>query len=215
MTSRQPPRPSAFVGPALRAYLAACERTSKATLDRSADLTPSKSLARGLIITFWHEASALMPIIWRELSQDFPGKTAALILSQSRDAEMLAPFLDKRGMLTFRGSSSKGGSPFQKGGLHALMAARDHVLSGHVLGIALDGPRGPAKVAQPGVAHLRKHTNADLIHLETRPFPSFRASSWDRMFVPVPFMSVGVSVSSEPQKLDAGCLDSATQEASA
>lgn len=215
MTSSQPPRPSALVGPAVRAYLAACERTGKANLDRSADLTLSKSLGHGLIITFWHEASALMPIIWRDLSQDFPGKTAALILSKSRDAEMLAPYLDKRAILTFRGSSSKDGASSQKGGLHALMAARDHLLSGHVLAIALDGPRGPAKVAQPGVAHLRKHTNADLIHLEISPFPSFRANSWDRMFVPVPFMSLRVSVSSEPQKLEAGCLDSAAQEASA
>ena len=171
----------------MRAYLSACAATTRAELEGLAQAELSAKGENGIILTFWHEASALMPMAWRTVKPLLEGRHAALMLSRSRDAEMIRPLLSKLGVTAIIGSSEKRPQSRKKGGLSAMLQARDHLLAGGILGVALDGPRGPAKIAQPGVAHLAARAGAACIHLEFAASPRFRAGSWDRMLIPVPF----------------------------
>ena len=61
-------------------------------------------------------------------------------------------------------------------------------------GFTLDGPRGPARVAQPGAVWLAAATGNPLLpfHLEASAFWTVR--SWDRTQIPKPFSTVALVV---------------------
>lgn len=188
------PLSSKLLGAGLRAYLSSCAATSRTELEDLAQAEISASGTNGIILTFWHEASALMPMAWQAVKPLLEGRPAALILSRSRDTEMIRPLVARLGITAIIGSSEKRPQLMQKGGLSAMLQARDHLLAGGVLGVALDGPRGPAKIAQPGVPHLAARTGAACIHMEFAASPRLRAGSWDRMLIPVPFGRIKASV---------------------
>jgi lysophospholipid acyltransferase (LPLAT)-like uncharacterized protein len=66
--------------------------------------------------------------------------------------------------------------------------------AGRPAGFTLDGPRGPARVAQPGAVWLAASTGNPLLpfHLEASSFWSAR--SWDRTQIPRPFSTVALVV---------------------
>jgi hypothetical protein len=57
----------------------------------------------------------------------------------------------------------------------------------------VDGPRGPAKVAQPGAVWLSKATGNPVVpfHLEAARHWSLR--SWDRTQIPKPFTTIALA----------------------
>jgi lysophospholipid acyltransferase (LPLAT)-like uncharacterized protein len=68
-------------------------------------------------------------------------------------------------------------------------------------GFTLDGPRGPAHVAQPGAVWLASATGNPLLpfHLEASAHWSLR--SWDRTQIPKPFSTVALVVG-EPMDVE-------------
>jgi lysophospholipid acyltransferase (LPLAT)-like uncharacterized protein len=66
--------------------------------------------------------------------------------------------------------------------------------AGRPAGFTVDGPRGPARVAQPGAVWLAKATGNPLLpfHLEASAYWSVR--SWDRTQIPKPFSTVALVV---------------------
>src|SRR6185503_19809634 len=101
------------------------------------------------ILAFWHSRWVLMPY-------SYPGGKMAVLLSQHRDAEMLARVLARFGLHTARGSSTRGG--FE--GLRSIVRmSRD----GYDLGIAPDGPRGPRRCAQAGVIAMARLTGLPIV----------------------------------------------------
>jgi lysophospholipid acyltransferase (LPLAT)-like uncharacterized protein len=66
--------------------------------------------------------------------------------------------------------------------------------SGKPAGFTLDGPRGPARIAQPGAIWLAAKTGNPLLpfHLEASNAWSLR--SWDRTQIPKPFSTVALCV---------------------
>ena len=87
------------------------------------------------------------------------------------------------GILSVRGSSSRGGSE----ALRDLAIALDHV---PVVGLTVDGPRGPRRVAKPGVAILAARTGAPIIPHAFAVRPAWRLRSWDRFSIAKPFAHV-------------------------
>ena len=61
------------------------------------------------------------------------------------------------------------------------------------MAFALDGPRGPARVAQPGAVWLAKVTGKPIIpfHLEADRYWTMK--SWDRTQIPRPFATVALA----------------------
>jgi lysophospholipid acyltransferase (LPLAT)-like uncharacterized protein len=145
-------------------------------------LTAVEASGRHAIHAFWH--GRILPG-----TVHFRNRGIVVITSQNFDGEWIARIIARFGYGTARGSTSRGGAA----------ALRQLIRDVRSKGVAfpLDGPRGPARVAQPGAVWLSKTAGEPIVpfHLEARSFWSLR--SWDRTQIPKPFTTVAV-VFAEP-----------------
>ena len=61
-------------------------------------------------------------------------------------------------------------------------------------GFTLDGPRGPARVAQPGAVWLAKATGNPVLPFHLEADRCWTTNSWDRTQIPKPFATVSIAV---------------------
>ena len=100
--------------------------------------------------------------------------------SRSTDGDIIAGWLARNGYTVTRGSTTRGGS-------EALRQMVRQVRSGRNVALTVDGPRGPARVVQPGVLRLARLTKAWILPISfSSSWPLF-LSSWDRFLIPKPF----------------------------
>jgi lysophospholipid acyltransferase (LPLAT)-like uncharacterized protein len=137
----------------------------------------------GYVGAFWHGRILMIPFL-------YPGTALHILVSKHRDAEIIASILSRFGFQLIRGSSSKGGSDALRGMLRLLRDDND-------LGIAADGPRGPAEVLKPGAAQLGRLSGKAVIPISFSASRSLRFGSWDRFMFPLPF-SRGAFVVGKP-----------------
>ena len=107
----------------------------------------------------------------------------ALMISQSKDGDIIARIAEKTGWHTVRGSSSRDGS-------RALKEMIDHLLQSGFGGHILDGPRGPAGVVKAGVVRLARASGARVVPFYTSADRAWYFNSWDRFMLPKPFARV-------------------------
>lgn len=138
---------------------------------------PPWPIAGPCVAAFWHGEQ--LPII--ALHRDLPMVGLA---SLSRDGERLARVIQGLGYRVIRGSTSRGG-------VAALRAARAALQAGGWPAFAVDGPRGPAGVPQPGAAALARMERVPVVFGRIEA-PGWRLSTWDRFLVPYPFARVRV-----------------------
>jgi hypothetical protein len=106
------------------------------------------------------------------------GSGLVTMVSQSRDGDRAASLLGRLGYDVVRGSTSRG----------AASAFREMVRRrrpGRLLGLAVDGPRGPAWKVKPGVVHLAAITGLPVVPL-VGTGPGLVWPSWDGLRVPSP-----------------------------
>jgi lysophospholipid acyltransferase (LPLAT)-like uncharacterized protein len=127
------------------------------------------------IYAFWHEAM-LAPCKVKVRVQ--------ALASQSADGELIAQVLKRLGVGVIRGSSSKGGAGVLLD-LSRQGAARDS----HLL-ITPDGPRGPRRTVQPGIVFLASKSGLPIVPVGVGFTRAWRARSWDRFAVPLPFSTL-------------------------
>jgi lysophospholipid acyltransferase (LPLAT)-like uncharacterized protein len=110
-----------------------------------------------------------------------------VITSENFDGEWIARIIRRFGYETARGSTSRGGA-------RALAELRREMRAGRPAAFTVDGPRGPARVAQPGAVWLASVTGNPIVpfHLEASSFWTVR--SWDRHQIPRPGSDVAVAV---------------------
>ena len=106
-----------------------------------------------------------------------------LMISRSKDGELISAVANRSGWKTVRGSSSRGGGEALKGLIDHLAA---HRLAGHII----DGPRGPFGVVKPGAIRLAHASGSAIVPFYTRADRAWYARSWDRFFLPKPFSKV-------------------------
>lgn len=138
-----------------------------------------------VIYTFWHE-SILGP------AYPFGRPDISVLISQSPDGELIAGVSRRLGYRTVAGSSSRGGV----GALRAMLTAAE---AGHLV-FTPDGPRGPRRVVQSGVAYAAAKSGLPVAPLGVGFSAAWRAASWDRFAVPKPFCRVHF-VTGEPVRL--------------
>jgi lysophospholipid acyltransferase (LPLAT)-like uncharacterized protein len=140
------------------------------------------------ILCFWH--GRILPATWH-----FRNRDIVVITSQNFDGEWIARIIERHGYGTARGSSSRGGA-------RALVQMRRDLAAGRPVAFTVDGPRGPARVAQPGAAFLAGATGHPILpfHIEADRFWSTR--SWDRALIPKPY-STGAIAIGEPIRVGA------------
>ena len=155
--------------------------------------------ARGLqpIHSFWHGRIFPATIY-------FQRRGIVVITSENYDGEWIARIIQKFGYGTARGSTSRGGPK-------ALLQLVREVKSKGVA-FTLDGPRGPAEVAQPGAVWLAKATGNPLLPFHAEAVSRWTLSSWDRTQIPKPFTTVAMAIR-EPIYVPRDAGDRALDEA--
>ena len=116
------------------------------------------------------------------------GLKISILVSLSRDGELLAQLARRTGFGVVRGSSNRGG-------LSALRRLyRTLAREGVSVGTAPDGSVGPVYVAKTGTVMLAQISGAPIIPLAGAAERCWRLRSWDRMIVPKPFSKVTLAV---------------------
>lgn len=131
---------------------------------------------RTVLIAFWHNQGLFMPFAYFGKS----GKIK-IIVSQSRDGDMIAALLRWFGILSVRGSSSRGSTAALK---ELLRLART---GDHSLVFTPDGPKGPIYRVKGGIAYLATTSNKPLYLLSVSYTRVKILGSWDHFRVPLPF----------------------------
>jgi lysophospholipid acyltransferase (LPLAT)-like uncharacterized protein len=144
---------------------------------------------RPMVFAFWHGRSIMLPFLVR-------GRHDAYIMNSThRDGEIITRALERFGIHSTRGSSSRGAVA---GTLALLRALR----RGNSVALIPDGPRGPAGVAKAGAVELAASGDAPLYPLSFSASRSVRLRGWDRMMLPLPGARV-VCVVGEPLRAEA------------
>lgn len=168
-------------------YLKFALRTTRWTLDGTEHLVPHAH-GNALILACWHECLPFIPALtWlaRRIPNYRPVAMHALV-SRHFDGRFIGQVLERFGVTPVHGSSSRGGAAAMRTLLRLL--AR-----GCVVSLTPDGPRGPRRQAEPGVAMLAAVSGAPILPCAAHTVPWAALNTWDRMAVPLPF-SRGVIV---------------------
>ena len=132
------------------------------------------------IMAFWHGRVLTATYYFRR-------RGIVVMISENFDGEWIARIIESFGFRTSRGSTSRGGP-------RAMLQLKREMERGYPSGFAVDGPRGPARHAQPGAIWLSKLTGNPVVpfHMEASSYWSLK--SWDRTQIPRPFATVALIV---------------------
>ncbi len=104
-----------------------------------------------------------------------------VLVSRSRDGEIIADVVERWGFKTVRGSKGK------KGAVEATMQMISILKSGENCAMMVDGPKGPAKVVKDGVIKIAKMAGVPIVpvYWYSKNFTFAKFPSWDEMRSPI------------------------------
>jgi lysophospholipid acyltransferase (LPLAT)-like uncharacterized protein len=149
------------------------------------------------VMGFWHGRILTATYYFRR-------RGIVVITSENFDGEWIARIIERFGYGTARGSTTRGAS---KATIQLVRALR----SGRPAGFTLDGPKGPARVAQPGAVWLAGATGHPLLPFHLEAARHWTIGSWDRTQIPKPFSTVALVVG-EPLEVPGGLDDSGLEQ---
>jgi lysophospholipid acyltransferase (LPLAT)-like uncharacterized protein len=149
------------------------------------------------IHAFWHGRILPATIYFRN-------RRIVVITSENFDGEWIARIITRFGYGTARGSSSRGA---RRALLQMVRDVREQPVA-----FTVDGPRGPARVAQPGAVWLSKATGNPVLPFHIEAARAWTLRSWDRTQVPKPFTRIALSFA-EPFVVERGADDEALEQA--
>ncbi len=132
------------------------------------------------IMAFWH--GRILPA-----TLYFKNRGIVVITSENFDGEWIAGIIERFGYGTARGSTSRGGR-------RALIQMVHDMEAGKPTGFTIDGPRGPARVAQAGAVWLSKATGNPVVPFHMEASRYWTVNSWDRTQIPRPFSTVAAAI---------------------
>lgn len=143
--------------------------------------TPKPHFGKNLIYACFHQDDlSCLPY--------FSGKNIVILISQSKDGQILASAVEHMGYETVRGSS-------HRGGVAGLLSLMKRCKEGYSLTIAVDGPKGPIYKVKDGITSIADKT--------TRPIVPVKASvskaivfkkSWNQATLPLPFSKITIII---------------------
>lgn len=148
------------------------------------------------LFVFWH--ARMLPLIFAHR-----GRGGAVLISRSRDGELVAGIVERLGFVTARGSSTRGGGE----GVQELLRWG---AEGRELGVTPDGPLGPPEEVKPGLVTLASRCGCPVIPLATAARAACVFPSWDRFRVPLPFSRVVIGYG-EPIQVPPGLDEQETE----
>jgi lysophospholipid acyltransferase (LPLAT)-like uncharacterized protein len=150
------------------------------------------------IMAFWH--GRILPATYY-----FRGRGIVVITSENFDGDWIAGIIERFGFGTARGSTSRGGR-------RALLQLTREIAAGKPAGFTIDGPRGPARAAQPGAVWLAKATGSPVLPFHLEASRHWTLNSWDRTQIPKPFATVAIAMGA-PMEVAADADDDAIERA--
>jgi lysophospholipid acyltransferase (LPLAT)-like uncharacterized protein len=144
---------------------------------------------RQVIFAFWHDQLLLMV-------KGYRGTRAKILISASKDGELIARTMKHFGQEAVRGSSSRGGRAAFKAMLELAREPVDLVFTP-------DGPKGPRHEVKEGIVQLARLTGRPVVPMAFVCSRGHRFASWDRFLFPFPF-SRGVFFFGAPLYHDKG-----------
>ncbi len=130
--------------------------------------------SRRFICAFWHSRILVVSYLYQ-------GWGAAILVSKSKDGEIIARILNHQGHETIRGSTSRHGV---RALARLIKILKEEIRPGVVVP---DGPRGPRFKVQPGVITLAQKTGYPIVPVSYSAKRIKVFASWDRFIFPYPF----------------------------
>lgn len=142
-----------------------------------------------VIISFWHDQLFMMV-------KGYHGPGARILISASKDGELISRTMRYFGQDSVRGSSNRGGRAAFK---HMLDISRQPF----DLVITPDGPKGPRHQVKDGLVQLARLSGRPVVPMAFACSRGHRFQSWDRFLFPYPW-GKGVYRFGEPLSLRKG-----------
>lgn len=152
--------------------------------EKAKSIHPKKTFAYAV----WHQN--LIGAIFSHIGEKF-----TMVISESKDGELVAVTCEKFGHIPARGSSTRGGK-------RALIEIVRNMNQGFPGALTVDGPKGPAHVVKPGIVEIARLCQCAILPLS--PYASSNwvfKKSWDQFRIPKPFSKI-VVVIGEPIFID-------------
>ena len=104
-----------------------------------------------------------------------------VLISRSKDGDVIADVVEKWGFKTIRGSKGK------KGAVEASMQMISALHNGENCAMMVDGPRGPARIAKDGAIKIAKLAGVPVVpvYWYSKNFTWAKFNSWDNMRCPI------------------------------
>lgn len=154
------------------------EFLGKENKEKARSLSPNRTYTYAL----WHQN--LVGAIFSHIGVE----KFTMVISESKDGELVAVTCEKFGHIPARGSSTRGGK-------RALMEIVRNMKKGYPGAMTVDGPKGPAHVVKPGVVEMARLCGCAILPLS--PYASSHwvfKKSWDQFRIPKPFSKVVVVI---------------------
>jgi lysophospholipid acyltransferase (LPLAT)-like uncharacterized protein len=150
------------------------------------------------VMAFWH--GRILPATYY-----FRRRGIVVITSENFDGEWIAGIIERFGFGTARGSTSRGARK-------ALLQLTRDMRAGKPAGFTVDGPRGPARVSQPGAVWLSKATGNPVLPFHLEASSHWTLNSWDKTQIPKPFATIAIAMG-EPFQVPQDADDEAIEQA--
>jgi len=134
---------------------------------------------RPAVIAFWHRH--LLTLLGH-----CRGYRVCVPVSEHRDGEYVAQVMERSGLISVRGSTTRGSLKLVRG---LLSCARQ----GWSPAITPDGPRGPKYSVQPGVALLARRCGLPVYPVGIAVSSAWVLRSWDEFMIPKPWARIVIA----------------------
>jgi hypothetical protein len=131
------------------------------------------SEGRYAILATWHDQLLMIP-------PEYSGAASKVLISSSKDGELIARVVKYFGVGAVRGSSNRGG----KAAFRELTKLSKEPIN---LGFTPDGPKGPRHIVKEGVVQLARISGRPIVPIAFVCSNGHRFQSWDRFLLPYPW----------------------------
>lgn len=132
------------------------------------------------ILALWHGRILPATLYFRD-------RGVVAMTSLNFDGEWIAGIMRRFGYAQSRGSTSRGAK-------RALLQLRRDMAEGRPAAFTVDGPRGPAFVAQPGAVWLAKVTGNPVLPFHIEADRCWTVGRWDSSQIPKPWSRVAIAI---------------------
>ncbi|MDR1122881.1 MAG: lysophospholipid acyltransferase family protein [Endomicrobium sp.] len=151
---------------------------------RKKSLNDTFHYSKPSIYPFWHGSE--FPILMSNQKRNI-----VIMVSLSKDGELLSRVLQSFGYLTVRGSSTRGGE-------RALIEIIRYACKGYSSAFAADGPKGPRRQLKLGIIYVARKTGIPIVPINCSPKNKIiLKNTWDKTIIPLPF-SKTIQIYGEP-----------------